>query len=197
MKRFSIFLLLMIGVAGTASCAAASGSLGMHLGFAKARDAEDGNGLLGGQVELGDSGFLGIQGSVDYRLVESTEIQSNGVHGKLAVRSVPVTVSARLYPLPRSGPSPFIVLGAGWYYILYDYSKNLEALGADDDSEFTFGWHVGGGLSLPLNSTWSVYGEGRAVFVDPDKKPDQELFDDVSGWDYDSSYWAAGLNLHY
>ena len=53
----------------------------------------------------------------------------------LDVRSVPLTLSARLY-LPTGAPvSLFGVAGAGRYHIICDYSESLEDVGAIDDSD--------------------------------------------------------------
>jgi opacity protein-like surface antigen len=174
--------------------AAFASDIGAQLGYAKAHDAKSGNGLVGGHLEIGLTPFLGIQGAVDYRLVETTDISAGVTQGTLKVRSVPTTVTARLY-LP--GPvSPFAAVGAGWYHLVYDYSSNLQALGASDHAETTFGWHVGGGVRVMVAPKVSVYGEGRAVFVRPDHALNQQVFDQVKSWDYDSVYFATGVSLH-
>jgi opacity protein-like surface antigen len=177
-----------------APAASVASDVGAHLGYAKGRDADTGNGLVGGHLEIGIAPFLGIQGAVDYRLVEKSTINAGVTQGTLKVRSVPTTVTARLY-LP--GPvSPFAAVGAGWYHLVYDYSSNLEGLGASDHAETTFGWHVGGGVRVMVAPKVSVYGEGRAVFVRPDHALNQQVFDQVKSWDYDSVYFAGGVSLH-
>ncbi len=188
------FLLLM--PSGVRPAEASGGSIGAHLGYAKARDAKDGNGLAGGQLELRLASWFGIQGAVDYRLVNTYRIDALAASGDLKVRSVPTTVSAKVY-VPLVAVSPFAEAGAGWYHMIYDYSSNLESAGLSDRSETTFGWHVGGGVEVPVAPRISVYGEGRAVFVDPDHALNDELKNQVKNFNYDSSYFAAGLNLHF
>ncbi len=180
-----------------APAAAAGGSIGAHLGYAKGSDAEDGNGLVGGQLEFRLASFLGIQGAVDYRLVNTYAIDTGPVNGELDVRSVPITASARLYLPTMSNFSLFGVAGAGWYHMIYDYSQQLEDLGIEDNTETTFGWHLGAGAEIMLAPKVSVYGEGRAVFVDPSHSFDEHVQDQIKDFNYDSSYFAAGLNLHF
>jgi opacity protein-like surface antigen len=193
---------LVMGAAAAALVAAApagaaGGNIGIHAGYAKAADAQDGNGLVGGHVELRPIPWLGLQGAVDYRLVETYALDTGPVDGELDVRSVPITASARLY-IPGVAPvSLFGVAGAGWYHIIYDYSEELEDLGADDESESTFGWHLGAGLDVHVTPSVSLYGEGRAVFVDPERSLDEEVFDDVEEFNYDSTYFAGGLSFHF
>ncbi len=188
------FLLLL--PSGVRPAEASGGSIGVHLGYAKARDAKDGNGLAGGQLEFRLASWLGIQGAVDYRLVNTYRIDALAASGDLKVRSVPTTVSAKVY-VPLMVVSPFAEAGAGWYHMIYDYSSSLESAGLADRSETTFGWHVGGGVEIPVAPRVSFYGEGRAVFVDPDQALNDQLKNQVKNFNYDSSYFAAGLNLHF
>jgi opacity protein-like surface antigen len=187
---------LLLFAAGVRPAEASGGSIGAHLGYAKARHAEDGNGLVGGQLEIRLASWLGIQGAVDYRLVNKYKIDASVASGDLKIRSVPTTLSAKLY-IPLVVFSPFAEAGAGWYHLIYDYSSSLKAAGLSDDTETTFGWHVGGGVELPIAPRVSIYGEGRAVFVDPDHALNREIRDEIKNFDYDSTYFAAGLNLHF
>jgi len=182
-------------VLATAAVPAFGSDVGLHLGYSKAEDSTSGNGLVGAHLELGLLSFLGIQGAVDYRLVETIPVAVGGRDYALHLRSVPVTLSARVYaPL---GIRPFAEAGAGWYVLLYDYAPELEAAGLNDETQTTFGWHVGAGADVPLTPTVSVFGLVRAVFVDPNKTLDQPTLDRIQHLDYDSVYSAAGLSLHF
>jgi opacity protein-like surface antigen len=175
---------------------AAASDVGGHLGYAKNRDAEEGNMLIGAHLEMSLASFLGIQGAVDYRMVESTEVDlGGGEEGELNVRSVPLTVTARAY-VPWT-VSPFVAAGAGWYHLMFDYSDELEALGAEDETDTTFGWHVGGGLRYMLAPRVSIYGEGRAVFIDTGDVLEDSDFEEITDFDYDSTFWAAGMSFHF
>jgi len=174
---------------------AEAGLVGVHLGYSKANDTNSGNALVGAHLEFPVLSFLGIQGAIDYRLVETLEITSGGREYPLHVRSVPLTLSARAYvPL---GIRPFAEAGAGWYVILYDYATELEALGFADETRSSFGWHVGAGVDVPVSPRLSVFGVGRAVFVDPNKTLDQPTLDRIQKLDYDSVYYSAGVSLHF
>lgn len=171
--------------------------MGLHLGYAESKDAENGNGLAGAHLEIGVLPWLGLQGAVDYRLVETHPVQGNTASGEIDVKSVPVTATARLYlPIP-SNWRLFAAAGAGWYYLLYEYSDELIAVGFEDRHENTFGWHVGAGVEVKVAPQVSLYGEGRGVFVDPDQALDSETFEAIERFDYDSLYFAAGFNLHF
>lgn len=174
---------------------ARGGSVGVHLGYSKAKGTESGNALVGGHVEFGLLPILAVHGSLDYRLVETREIAAGGRQYALDIRSIPLTVSARLYAPLRV--RPFVEAGAGWYVILYDYAAELQALGFANETESTFGWHVGAGVDVPVSATVSVFGEGRAVFVDPNKTLDRPTLDRIEKLNYDSTYFAAGLSLHF
>jgi len=188
---------LVLGTTSASPARAANGSnIGVHLGYAKAEGAEEGNGLVGGHLELRPARWFGIQGAVDYRHVEEYTVSIGGFSDALDVRSVPVTVSAR-FLVPSNAWKPYGVAGAGWYYLVYDYSEELELLGAEDETENTFGWHVGAGLEVPLSPKVSLFGEGRAVFVDPDKDLDDDDANRITELDYDSTYFSGGLNLHF
>lgn len=194
-KRILPALAAAVALLAAAAPAEAGGArIGGHLGYAEAADAESGNFLVGGSLELPLLPVLGAQLGVDYRHVNEYSISTGGEEYSLDVRSVPITVSGRLY-LPTGGPSPFAEFGAGWYHVVYDYDADLEALGAEDESESSFGWHVGAGLDLPVGPRASLVGQLRWVFVDPDRNLDEGVFSDVEEFNYDSWYGAVGLEI--
>src|SRR5512143_2817817 len=96
-------------------CASAGGDYGAHIGYAKTRDANTGEMLFGGHFEVDPVPAFGVQASLDYRSRESFLVPSSGVRERVEVRSIPFTLSGRLY-LPASPVvSPFLTGGAGWY----------------------------------------------------------------------------------
>jgi len=173
---------------------AIGGNVGGHVGYSKTKDAEGGAVLVGGHGELRLIKWLGVQGAVDYRHISSFDINTPNGSGELSVREIPVTVTGRVY-LPVSKVSPFAAAGAGWYHLIYDYSNNVEAMGAEDKSTNTFGWHVGAGLEVQVAPHIGLYGEGRAVFLDPERDLDSSVFDQVKDFDYNSTYFAGGVNF--
>jgi len=173
---------------------AIGGNVGGHIGYSKDKGAEGGAVLVGGHGELRLIKWLGVQGAVDYRHLSSFDIATPTGQGELTVRQIPVTVTGRVY-VPISKVSPFAAAGAGWYHLIYDYSNNVEAMGAEDKSTNTFGWHVGAGLEVKVAPRIALYGEGRAVFLDPERDLDSSVFDQVKDFDYNSTYFAGGLNF--
>jgi opacity protein-like surface antigen len=174
-----------------------SGSWGAHVGYARTRDAEDGNYLIGGHLELQPAPFLGLQGAIDYRSSESIRLSTQSDQGDLEVRTIPVTATARLYLPLVPGLSPFALAGAGWYRQTYDFSERLENLGLEDRSETTFGWHLGGGARLAVAPRLSLYGEARYIFLDPERKFGDEVQEDIRDIDYNSTYLLGGMNFHF
>lgn len=189
-----VILLLgtLFAAASGASPYGPGGNLGGHLGWAKASDSDEGNFLVGAHAEFRLIPWLGVQGSADYRFADEINF-TNG--GQAKVRSIPLTVTARLYVVATEQVSVFAAAGAGWYHLVYDFSDDLEALGLDDTSQNTFGWHLGAGVVVPISPTVGLYAEGRAVFADPDRVVDDELADDITDFDYDSTYLAGGVNF--
>jgi opacity protein-like surface antigen len=166
---------------------------GGHLAYTKARDASDGNYLWGGHLELSLAPVFGLQGSVDYRS-EDKFITPGGGNG-VRVRSIPVTLSGRFYlpgPLPIR---PFAEAGAGWYRVVYDYTSGLEALGLEDDTVSSFGWHAGLGANLSLAPNIILTTNGRYIFVDPKRELDRGVREQIRDLDYDSINLGIGLSV--
>ncbi|MFO7653269.1 MAG: outer membrane beta-barrel protein [Candidatus Krumholzibacteriia bacterium] len=188
---------LIVLVAGGAA-AEPLGNVGGHLAYTKEVDADDGNFLVGAHAELRLLPWLGVQGAVAYRLANTYGFSGFGDgESELKVRSVPVTVTGRLYLIQSEQLRLFGALGAGWYHLIYDYSDDLEALGFDDDSEDTFGWHLGGGVDFPVAESVSVFGEARFVFADADRDLDDQLASQVEDFDWDTLYLMGGLSFHF
>ena len=185
---------LVLGAGFASNSEAVGGNVGAHVGYSKVKDAESGAVLVGGHAELRLIRWLGIQGAADYRHVQTFELDTPTGDGELSVRSIPLTLTSRVY-IPVSKVSPFAAAGAGWYHLIYDYSDNVEAMGPEDRSENTFGWHVGAGLDVQVAPRLSLYGEGRAIFLDPERDLDDSVFDQVGEFDYNSTYFVGGLNF--
>ncbi|NNF05868.1 MAG: outer membrane beta-barrel protein [Candidatus Eisenbacteria bacterium] len=172
-------------------------NVGLHVGYSQDSGAEDGNGLVGGHLELMPTTWLGLRGSVDFRNVRSVDVLLNGSNeSQFDVRSVPVAVEGRFY-LPSGKIAPFAAVGAGWYFLKYDYSESLELLGFEDEWTDTFGWHAGLGTAVALSPAVSAFGEVRAVFMNTDRALNDELGEDLEDLDYDSTYFSGGLNFKF
>lgn len=175
-----------------------AGNWGLHLGYARTKDADSGNFLIGGHLELQPAPFLGIQGAVDYRDSEEIRLSPLSEEDDLVIRTLPVTLTGRLY-LPMGGDSfsPFALAGAGWYHLMYDFSERLEALGVEDESDTAFGWHMGAGARMAVSPRVSLFGEARWVFLDPNRDFGNEVQEDIKDIEYDSTFLSGGLNFHF
>ena len=165
-------------------------------GWAKASDAEEGNFLIGGHLQLNLLPVLAVQGALDYRLAETYDLNVPGVEDdELKVRFLPLTVTGRLYLPVSDAFMPFGALGAGWYYLMYDYDSDLEDLGLDDNTTNKFGWHLGLGAEFGLAERVNLYLEGRWIFMDAERDFDDSVIEDIEDFDHDAFYAAAGLNF--
>ncbi len=173
------------------------GNVGVHAGYAKAQDAETGNLLGGVHLEFMPVRVLGFQGAVAYRSDEKFETTYMGSQAELNVRTIPITVSGKLYAPIAPRFQPYGLVGAGWYHQVFDYSENLEMLGLADRNESTFGWHVGLGASALMAPRFGAFAEARWVFLDPDQRLDNSTIEQVEEFDFDTSHWMAGLNFFF
>ncbi len=175
-----------------------SGNYGAHIGYSKSQGAEQGEMLFGGHIELNPAPWFGLQGAVDYRSEERIRLSTSQGDQTINVKTIPVTASARLYlPFP-GGFSPFASAGAGWYRQVYDFPPAMEgAFGLKDRSESSFGWHVGAGADIAFAPQVSLYGEGRFIFLDPKRDFGGDVQQEIRNIDYDSSYLAGGMSIHF
>lgn len=202
MSRFKPVLMLTMLVcaaltvsAGVHTAQAEFGDYGPHIAYSKAADSDQGNYLVGGHLELRPIPFIGVKGAVDYRSSERFQVgPPDG--GTVRVTSVPVTLSGKLYLPLAPSTSTFLMGGGGWYRVHYDYSPVIErAAVMHDQSVTTFGWHVGAGLRLGLSPNVSLSGEAQYVFVDPQKKLDEQVRNQIRNLDYNSTTFGLGLNF--
>ncbi len=190
-------LALAVFLAAARPATAAEIGIGAHVGCTRAYDADEGAGLYGAHLDLHLSPWFALQASVDAWLEESVEITTDTSVGDLKVKSVPATVTARLY-LPISPDfAPFAGVGAGVYYIDRNYPDSLNDLHIRDDSSQEFGWHAAAGLEVKLARRLSAYGEGRAIFADTGDKLDEEVVNDLEDFNYDSVAFSGGLTFHF
>lgn len=173
------------------------GNYGPHVAWTKSADAEEGNFLVGAHLELALAPVLGLQGAVEYRSDETFQLRAGDQTAEVNVRTIPITATGRFYLPAGDAFSPFLLVGAGWYNLIHDYSDALEAVGAEDETVTTFGWHAGVGAQLYLSPSVSLSGEGRYTFLDPERDFEPDVQDNVKELDYDTAYLGAGLNIHF
>ena len=128
-------------------------SLGPQLGYYKAQDADQGSYMGGAALRLKLMSVLGVEASINYR----SEQYANGA---VTVRSWPVMVTGMIYPLPVL----YGAMGFGWYNLTYHYDQSKLPLLTDETTQ-KVGWHFGGGLELPISSSFTLTGDIRYVFL--------------------------------
>jgi opacity protein-like surface antigen len=142
-------------------------SIGPHLGWYKAADADDGKVMFGGAIRVKLSNSFGAEGSVDYR-AEDYRNES------IIVRSWPVMLTGMLYPVENI----YGAIGVGWYNSEIDFEKDLDFI--DSKSSQEFGWHFGAGVEIPMSERILLNGDFRYTFLNYD-------FEEVPGSDEISS----------
>jgi opacity protein-like surface antigen len=128
-------------------------SLGPQIGYYKAQDADKGSFMGGAAWRLKLMPVLGVEASINYR-------QEKYADGALTVRSWPVMVTGLIYPIPIV----YGAIGAGWYSVTYDYDQGKLPFLKDETTQ-KVGWHFGGGLELPVGSSFKLTGDIRYVFL--------------------------------
>lgn len=148
-------------------------SLGPHLGYQKAKDAESGKFMVGATARMNLVGALGAEGTISYRQEDYGDY--------LTAKSWPIMVTGLLYPIPLL----YAGVGIGWHRTTYDYD---ESTNLQDETETDFGWHLNAGVELPLGGM-DLVGDIRYVFLDR-KFPDLE---DIENLNSDFFMITAGL----
>ena len=143
----------------------------------KNTDAHDGTWFGGAQLRFYLTHIWAIEGSADYRRIK--------VPGG-RIDDFPVQASLLAYLLPNSPVTPFILAGAGWYFIHTDVPGT-------DHTTNSFGPHVGGGLQWFFQRHWSIDATYRYVWIETNR-PDNPL--DANFTDQGHMITAA-LNYHF
>lgn len=135
---------------------ASSVSIGPHLGYYKAADADEGAFIGGATCRLKFSAVLGAEASVSYR-------QEKYLNNAVTVKSWPIMVTGLIYPVPYL----YGAIGAGWYNVTYDFSREKLPLFTDETVQ-EFGWHLGIGAEVPVVENVKLTGDFRYVYLDYD-----------------------------
>lgn len=157
---------------------------GPRLGYYKAADAEEGNFYGGVQARIRLGPVLGIEGAVDYRAGQTYEFAGQ----ELQTKFVPVTGSLMLFAPVSEHLNPYGLAGIGAYYTIYDAEGPLSD---DNKNEFNFGFHLGFGLELPINSNAALNVDYRYLFLNPDEN--EQNFEDA---DFSGNVFTAGLMFY-
>ena len=138
--------------------------------------------------------FYNNKQETEYRdFVEET---GDPIYQQLELTVTPVTATVKFTPLGNGSPGyggergskivPWIGGGIGLY--AFSYEENGDFIDFSDDSIFggvflaedtAFGFHVAGGVVVPVNLTWDVFVEGRYAWAKGDMGEDFTGFDDI------------------
>jgi len=123
---------------------------GPRIGYERSKDADSGEFTFGAALRARFLSVLGAEGSIDYR-----EDQFGG--DAVRFKSWPVMATGLVYPLPVL----YGAVGAGWHNVSLDF-KDPHLQDVDGQE---FGWHVGGGLEIPLGDAGALAADVRYVFL--------------------------------
>lgn len=105
-----------------------------------------------------------LEAAADYR----REDFGNGTKADI----VPLQASLLFNLVPRNPLNFFLLGGVGWYMTHVDRPSP-----ASDTDNNRFGLHAGGGVEFHLNSSWSVDGTYRYIWLEEIKSKDEQLQD--------------------
>ncbi len=154
-------------------------SIGPEVGYMKAKGADRGTWLVGGQARFHFTPVLAAEAAMTYH---DNRFQGGDVH----VQQYPVQLSALLYPLPNAQFSPYLVGGGGWYYSRIRYGGSLSGLSNQTDHQF--GWHAGAGLEVKLGTSASINADLRYIFLDSNEAS-------IDSGDF--NFWQATVGLNF
>lgn len=155
-------------------------SIGAHVGWFEAKDAEDGEVFYGLQARVYLLRWLGIEGSIDFQ-------KQDFIDDDAELTTVPVQLTALLFPFPHLPFRPYALAGAGWYFTDVEYKGALSNL--EDEEESAFGFHVGGGAEILLGKLLMLYADLRYTFIDEPGVDNGQL--DEEEWDF----WQASVGV--
>lgn len=134
----------------------ASVGIGPQIGFQKAGDADELRLMFGGFIRAKLSSAFAVEGSINYR-------KEHYYSGGVTVSSLPVLVSALIYPVPAI----YGIAGIGWYFTTISYGNAIVLAnpGVTDKKKNPFGFHLGAGVELPLGEIVKLTGDIKYVFL--------------------------------
>lgn len=180
----ALFLLILTSeIKAQYSKEGGAGSIGIgpQVGYQRSGDADAGQFMFGGFFRAKLSDAFGVEASLNYRQEEYAD-------GKITVRSWPVLLSALVYPFPMF----YGIAGGGWYHTTFDYDPGFDQQDLADKTSNPFGWHLGGGVEIPLGETVKLTGDVKYVFLNYD---DLEDFGDVPLDDVNSNFYVINVGI--
>ncbi len=134
---------------------------------------------MGGALLRARNKWLGFEGSVDYHqeeLLSSTDL-----------RSWPISASILAFPIPIA----YGIAGLGWYNTTIDFPDDGPI---DDQTDSALGYHVGGGVELPVSNSVRFTTDVRWLFVDYEF---DDIPESVGQVDADQFQFNAGVLFYF
>ena len=184
--RIAAFVLMAAALAparafadDTDSGVASGFSIGGRAEYFRAKEATSGSLSPGVQVRVPLTPLLALEGSIDYR---------RETVGTSTVDVYPVQASLLLYLMPVSRLTPYVLGGAGWYYTQVESPYN--------HTQYRYGPHLGAGLKLSLDRSWSIDGSYRYLWTTDIHSADRTH---PGGRNFSDNGFmlTAGLNYHF
>jgi opacity protein-like surface antigen len=156
-------------------------SLGAAVGYLDARGSDRGTWFAGVQARLHFLKYFAAEASITFH-------ENRYENGDVHVTQYPVQVSGMFYPLPDGEFRPYVLGGVGWYYTRITYTGAFS--GVTNQTDHTFGGHVGVGLELRLAPSISIDADLRYIWLSPSSRV-------VNRNDFD--YWqgTGGINFFF
>jgi opacity protein-like surface antigen len=170
-------------------------------------DKDDWRGFHGGAEfswNLGETVELGVHLDGYGRTLHTNYREFNRPSGReitqtLKLTTAPLGVTLRFVPMGQRRFSPYV--GAGADVVFYEYEEFGEFIDFEDEELPIFddafissgaagGFHVVGGLRVPVNDDFSITGEVRYLWAKTD------MGDDFRGSEIDLSGPSATIGLH-
>jgi opacity protein-like surface antigen len=153
-------------------------SIGGNATYFRAKDADHGYISPGVQLRVHLSPMFALEGTIDYRKEQ---------FGGTVVDVYPVQASLLVYLFPSSRLTPYVLGGGGWYYT---------HVRSPDHTQYRFGPHLGAGLKLSLNRSWSVDGSYRYLWT-TDVHSTNVAHPAGQNFSDNGFMLTAGLNYHF
>jgi outer membrane protein with beta-barrel domain len=153
-------------------------AVGVHLGWFQMNDAEDGELFYGIHGRAYFAKMFAIEASIDVA-------EQDFLDDDATLSLVPVQVTGMIFLPLDSAIRPYGLVGIGWYFTDIDYSGD-ESL-SDDESDNTFGFHLGVGAEMLVGKLIMLHADLRYVFFD---EPDFDN-DSIDGENFD--YWQLSI----
>jgi opacity protein-like surface antigen len=165
-----VFLVLLLAGIGAAN----AGEIVPSIGIAHSVDADESRTFVGLEMRGNLAPMVKLGLGAGYR--------SEDVMDDVTLRTIPVTASVWLTPTPML----YAGGGAGMYFTTLSFG---DAITLPDQSDEQFGWHLGGGLQVPLAPRVGLDLQGRYVFLQ------DEVALPPSGGSFDPDFWNASAGI--